>query len=210
MAKEEAESEAKEEEERIAQQEAEQKEKEESAKSTKSAKSNNSTKSTKSTKSNNSGSKAVATSETTPSSPPQNSGGGGGGGTFIMPSAGGVTSEYGWRTHPIHGGTKLHAGMDIGVGIGSSVKAAASGVVSTVGSMGGYGNVVIISHSINGKSYTTLYAHLNSQSVSVGQSVSQGQEIAKSGNTGASTGPHLHFEIHQGGYGNPVNPRNHM
>src|SRR5690625_6912565 len=70
--------------------------------------------------------------------------------------------------------------------------------------------VVIISHSINGKSYTTLYAHLNSQSVSVGQSVSQGQEIAKSGNTGASTGPHLHFEIHQGGYGNPVNPRNHM
>ncbi len=68
----------------------------------------------------------------------------------------------------------------------------------------------MVSHYINGKSYTTLYAHLSSISVSSGQKVSQGQKIGAVGSTGDSTGPHLHFEIHNGGYGNPVNPRNHV
>ncbi|MBP1969387.1 murein DD-endopeptidase MepM/ murein hydrolase activator NlpD [Virgibacillus natechei] len=132
---------------------------------------------------------------------------GGGNGKFSMPASGGLTDTFGMRdSHPIHGDARMHNGIDLGTPIGTTLRAAADGVVSTAGTQGGFGNVIIISHSINGQSYTTVYAHLSSMSVSSGQTVSEGQTIGATGNTGNSTGPHLHFEIHKGGYGNPVNP----
>lgn len=130
-------------------------------------------------------------------------------GTFVWPSTGTFTSGYGQRWG------KLHAGIDIASGVGTAVKASAAGVVISTntewdGKMNGYGNVILIAHSIDGTVYTTLYAHLNSMSVSTGESVSQGETIGTMGNTGNSTGPHLHFEIHKGGWNaaksNSVNP----
>lgn len=159
-----------------------------------------------SSSSSSSSSNATASASPAPSS--------GGGGKFIWPANGPKSSDYGWRTHPISGTKKLHAGMDIGVGIGTTLKAAASGVVISTRTMNGYGKTIMISHSIKGHSYTTLYAHLSSISVSPGQSVSQGQAIGATGNTGGSTGPHLHFEIHEGGWNasksNSVNPLKYL
>ena len=87
--------------------------------------------------------------------------------------------------------------------IGSPVYASKSGTVTAAGWRGSYGNIVTISH---GGNQVTLYAHLNQVLVAVGNTVSQGQVIAHSGNTGRSTGPHLHFEIHTGGSAqNPLN-----
>lgn len=107
--------------------------------------------------------------------------------TFIKPLDGGIlTSNFGMRW-----GT-LHAGVDWGCPIGTPVKAACSGTVIQAGWMNGYGNCITISHA-NGMA--TRYGHLNEVKVSVGQKVKQGKVIAFSGNTGMSTGPHLHFEI---------------
>lgn len=128
--------------------------------------------------------------------------------TFILPSTGRFTSGYGGRD--IGAGAESHLGMDIANSTGTPVVASASGMVSHAGSMGGYGNVVILTHSINGQTHSTVYAHLNSINVSVGQSVSQGQQVGGMGNTGRSTGTHLHFEIHVGPWNgarsNAVNP----
>ncbi|MCX6753561.1 MAG: M23 family metallopeptidase [Candidatus Nomurabacteria bacterium] len=116
-------------------------------------------------------------------------------GYYLRPAGGPTTSPYGSR----RGG--FHYGIDIGVSRGSTVLAAATGtVVEAVGycvegrrSCGGrYGNYIMIQH-LNGT--FTRYAHLSKVSVSVGDTVSQGDQIAKSGNTGRSTGPHLHFQI---------------
>lgn len=116
-------------------------------------------------------------------------------GYYIRPVAGIITSPYGSRK----GG--FHYGVDIGNVRGTPVKAAADGVVSKVVNSckegatncgGRYGNYIIIEHP-NGTS--TTYAHLNSVNVSVGQDVSQGEKIGGLGNTGRSTGPHLHFEV---------------
>jgi len=95
-----------------------------------------------------------------------------------------------------------HLAIDIAAGTGARVYAADSGVVVFAGSaLGGYGNMVVIDH---GNGYQTLYAHLSSVGVSCGQSVLQGQYIASAGNTGYSTGPHLHFEVrYLGGFINP-------
>lgn len=131
---------------------------------------------------------------------------GGGSGIFINPAGGSLTSGFGMRHHPIFNEPRLHAGVDYAVGTGTTLIAPADGVVSTARSMGGFGNVIMISHYIGGQSYTTVSAHLSSISVSAGQVVSKGQVIGATGNTGNSTGPHLHFEVHIGGYGNPVNP----
>ncbi len=112
-----------------------------------------------------------------------------------------ITSGFGWRRHPFTGIRHLHSGIDIGVAY-QWVRASMYGKVTFAGRMGGYGNAVIIAHP-DGKK--TLYGHLSSISVKRGQYVKQGQTIAKSGNTGVSTGPHLHFEIIQNG--RAVNPR---
>lgn len=127
---------------------------------------------------------------------------------FITPTSGRYTSRFGWRN--IGDGPEFHQGVDIANSIGTTVKAAASGYVSFAGNMGGYGNVVILTHSINGQTHATVYAHLNSIDVSAGQEVSQGQRVGGLGNSGRSTGPHLHFEIHVGPWNgartNAVNP----
>ena len=122
-------------------------------------------------------------------------------GQFIYPSIGVVTSNFGWRVHPILGYRRFHAGVDFGASHGSAIQSADAGVVIFSGWYGGYGNAVIISH---GGSLTTLYGHASELYVSEGQTVQQGQAIAAVGSTGFSTGPHLHFEVRQNG--EPVNP----
>ena len=106
-----------------------------------------------------------------------------------------ISSNYGWRTHPITGQQRFHTGIDLATATGTPVLASLSGVVEYAGSMDGYGNTVILRH-LDG-SIQTLYAHLSTLYVEVGESVKQGQPIALSGSTGNSTGPHLHFEIRQ-------------
>jgi murein DD-endopeptidase MepM/ murein hydrolase activator NlpD len=123
-------------------------------------------------------------------------------GTFSLPVPEGtkVTSNFGRRKGG-NGISSNHRGMDFGVRENTNVTAAADGVVTEVGNGGGYGNYVIIKHGTK----STLYAHLNRAMVRVGQSVKNGQAIAKSGGrpgspgAGASTGPHLHFEVRDNG-----------
>ena len=123
-------------------------------------------------------------------------------GSMITPASGPITSYYGSRIHPVTGKRKTHTGMDYGAAYGSNIVAAAAGTVLVSGyNSGGYGNYVIINH---GGGITTLYAHASSLLVSAGQSVSQGQVIAKVGSTGYSTGPHIHFEVQVNG--KAVNP----
>lgn len=134
-------------------------------------------------------------------------------GHWTRPAAGRFTSGFGRRDiGPI--GSKNHLGIDIANSIGTPVVSAADGVVSYAGSMNGYGNVVMVTHSIEGQLFTTTYAHLSGFNTSVGASVSKGQQIARLGNTGNSTGPHLHFEIHVGEWNgsrsNAVNPLNYI
>lgn len=128
-------------------------------------------------------------------------------GGFIRPVGGPVTSPFGWRVHPIFKRKIFHSGVDLGMPMNATVKAANSGKVIFVGWYGGYGKVVIIDHGrINGVPTTSLYAHLSSYRVSVGSSVTKGQVIGNVGTTGYSTGPHLHFEVRQNGQ--PTNPFN--
>ena len=137
---------------------------------------------------------------------PSNGGGGGsssGGGsvtgtgsfTWPCPSCTYITSRVGYRWHPVSGQWKYHSGLDIGAAYGASIVAADGGTVTIAGVNGGYGNCVMIDH---GNGYYTLYGHMSSIAVSVGQSVSKGSTIGYVGSTGVSTGPHLHFEIRQG------------
>jgi murein DD-endopeptidase MepM/ murein hydrolase activator NlpD len=116
---------------------------------------------------------------------------------YIWPSEGILTSGYGWRWG------RMHRGIDIAGPIGTPIVAAAPGVVTYAGwNDGGYGNLVELEHPDGS---LTLYAHNHRVLVNKGQKVTQGQQIAEMGNTGRSTGPHLHFEIHPAGQG-AVNP----
>ena len=136
--------------------------------------------------------------------PQPNPGGGGGGsavgtGNLVWPSyCTYITSRQGPRTHPVTGEYKNHGGTDIGASYGSAIYAADSGTVvrSSDGWNGGWGNYVMIDH---GNGMQTLYAHMSSRAVSVGQTVSRGQTIGYVGSTGMSTGPHLHFEMYING-----------
>ena len=119
-------------------------------------------------------------------------------GTWIKPTNGRLTSPYGWRN--LGAGPEFHYGVDLANKTGTPIWASADGVVSYAAPLSSYGNVVILTHSINGQIYTTVYAHLSAFNVSVGDEVSQGQQIAAMGSTGRSTGPHLHFEIHIGSW----------
>jgi peptidoglycan hydrolase CwlO-like protein len=131
-------------------------------------------------------------------------------GMFMKPSAGYYTSGYGPRWG------KSHGGVDIATSGTVPIVASASGVVSRAYKSSSYGNVVFITHYINGQQYTTVYAHMrdNSVRVSAGQSVSKGQQIGLMGNTGRSTGQHLHFELHKGpwnvGKTNAINPTSYL
>ncbi|MGI8594059.1 MAG: murein hydrolase activator EnvC family protein [Solirubrobacteraceae bacterium] len=118
-----------------------------------------------------------------------------GSGALIWPINGSISSPFGMRWG------RLHAGIDIPAPVGTPIRAADSGKVILAGSQGGYGNYTCIQHS---GSMSTCYAHQSSIGVSVGQSVRQGQVIGATGNTGNSTGPHLHFEVRING--TPVDP----
>lgn len=124
---------------------------------------------------------------------------------FQWPIAARVTSEFGWRIHPIYGTKRLHAGIDLGAGSGTPIGAAAGGTVIFAGVQGGYGNTVVISH---GNGISTLYAHQSKIGVSNGAQVSAGDVIGYVGSTGASTGPHLHLEVRVNG--SAVNPRGYL
>ena len=128
-----------------------------------------------------------------------------GGGGMIWPLDGVVTSEFGWRVHPIFGTSRFHSGLDIGGDYGQSILAAAGGTVTYAGWISGYGNAVIIDH---GGGITSLYGHCQSLAVGVGESVNRGDVIAYCGSTGNSTGPHCHFEVRQNG--EPVSPYGFM
>lgn len=115
-----------------------------------------------------------------------------------VPASKRITSYYGYRIHPIYKTYKLHTGIDIGASTGCNIIAAESGkvILASYGYNGGYGNYIIINH---GSGITTRYAHCNSLSVKEGQTVTKGQVIGTVGTTGASTGPHLHFEVRSNG-----------
>ncbi|CAM5598173.1 Peptidase M23 OS=Lysinibacillus sphaericus OX=1421 GN=LS41612_19450 PE=4 SV=1 [Lysinibacillus sphaericus] len=112
-------------------------------------------------------------------------------GTWIKPTNGRLTSPYGWRN--LGAGPEFHYGVDLANKTGTPIWASADGVVSYAAPLSSYGNVVILTHSINGQIYTTVYAHLSAFNVSVGDVVNQGQQIAAMGSTGRSTGPALAF-----------------
>ncbi|HQK92642.1 MAG TPA: peptidoglycan DD-metalloendopeptidase family protein [Armatimonadota bacterium] len=124
-------------------------------------------------------------------------------GSWRAPVSGRITSGYGMRIHPISRRLANHTGVDISAPTGTDVAAAGSGVVckAAYGYNGGYGNMVVVNHG-NGRA--TLYAHLSSISVRVGQTVTAGQKLGEVGSTGRSTGPHLHFEVRING--RPTNP----
>lgn len=123
---------------------------------------------------------------------------------FTWPVPGyGVTSSFGNRFHPIHHRWKLHAGIDIGAPQGTAILAAADGKVTAARASSGYGNIVVIYH---GDGISTKYAHMpyNSITVTPGQQVKAGQQIASVGMEGTATAPHLHFEVLK--WGTPINP----
>ena len=126
------------------------------------------------------------------------------GGEFMWPTnTTYITSPFGFRIHPVTGYYTGHTGVDIGASYGSPVYAAADGtVIVASNSYGGYGVAVVIDH---GSGISTLYGHNDHVKVSVGQHVKRGQVIAASGNSGVSTGPHLHFEVRiNGTYVDPM------
>lgn len=140
-------------------------------------------------------------------------------GTFVIPTTGRQTSPYGNRFHPNDKVWRLHAGVDWADKKGSLVWASSDGVVSKIQTGcvegnrscgGGWGNFVFVQHEINGQMIETIYAHLSVVHIAVGQSVKGGQVIGLMGHTGNSTGSHLHFEMHVGGYKNSVDPMNYL
>lgn len=110
------------------------------------------------------------------------------------PVTGHITSSFGWRSDPMHGGRRFHSGVDIGASHGSPIYATQAGQVVYSGRYKGYGNVVVVYH---GSRLFTLYGHTARNYVKKGDNVRRGQVIAAVGSTGRSTGPHLHFEVHQ-------------
>jgi murein DD-endopeptidase MepM/ murein hydrolase activator NlpD len=123
----------------------------------------------------------------------------------IWPVYGTVTSEFGTRPDPFGFGLESHTGIDIAVPTGTDVLATAYGTVSFSGWEGGYGYLVIIDH---GHGYETFFGHNSNLIVEVGDRVSRGDVIAESGNTGRSTGPHVHYEVRRDG--ELLNPRDFM
>jgi murein DD-endopeptidase MepM/ murein hydrolase activator NlpD len=126
-------------------------------------------------------------------------------GQLIWPASGPITSPFGMRNNPVTHVFVLHAGIDIGVGSGTTVAAAAEGRVIVAGWEGGCGNMVVLDH---GGRLATEYCHLSQIFVGVGQDVQRGQAIAASGSTGNSTGPHLHFGVRVNG--RPVDPMSYL
>lgn len=121
------------------------------------------------------------------------------------PTWGRVSSNYGWRRDPFTGRRAWHTGVDIAAPVGRSVVAAAEGRVVFTGWNGNYGKCIIVRHDFG---FETIYGHLSRILVSVGDWVKKAQKIGEVGNTGRSTGPHLHYEVRR--YGKVVNPWPHL
>ena len=125
---------------------------------------------------------------------------------FIYPTSGRLSSGFGYRPDPFTGHRRFHNGIDLANASGTRIAATMSGRVADVGDRPtGYGKYVIIKHS-NG--YQSLYGHMSKITVRVGQYVSQNEKIGEMGNTGRSTGPHLHFSIYKNN--SPVNPKTYL
>lgn len=123
----------------------------------------------------------------------------------IWPARGFITSGFGWRSSPFTGQRRMHAGMDISNRPGTPVMAPAKGTVTFSGSDGAYGICIVIDH---GNNIVTRYGHLQRTLVKEGQQVQREEVIATLGNSGRSTGPHLHYEVRLGGV--PVNPMRYI
>lgn len=117
------------------------------------------------------------------------------------PVSGRLTSGFGPRYHPIHGGERYHAGVDVAAPNGTPIRATSDGVISGAGWAGGYGLLVRIEH---GNGIETRYAHMSAVNVAVGQQIHRGDVIGFVGSTGDSTGPHVHYEVRMNG--RAVNP----
>jgi murein DD-endopeptidase MepM/ murein hydrolase activator NlpD len=114
-----------------------------------------------------------------------------------------VLSGFGYRIHPVYKVKKFHQGVDFPARIGTAIQSTGDGVVAEAGWHSGYGNCVRINH---GYGYETWYAHMSHMDVRVGEKVKKGQKIGQVGDTGLSTAPHLHYEVHY--KGGPINPIN--
>lgn len=119
----------------------------------------------------------------------------------FTPTKGRITSRFGMRNDPISNARTMHLGIDIATSLGDPLYAAGNGIVTFSGYNGSYGKIIIISH---GYGYKTVYAHNNSNYVKVGQKVEKGDQIGEIGNSGKTTGPHVHFEVHLNG--KQINP----
>lgn len=119
-----------------------------------------------------------------------------------LPTRGWTTSVFGMRNSPFSGKPKMHEGLDIAARTGTPVHATADGIVSQAETVDGYGKLVVIDH---GYGYKTYYAHNSKLFVKVGQRVKRSEKIASVGNTGSSTGSHLHYEVRLNGV--PINPK---
>ena len=119
----------------------------------------------------------------------------------LWPVSGRLMSTFGSRSDPFSGAGAFHAGIDLSADNGTPVHAAGDGIISFASWSGGFGKMVVIDH---GNGMQTLYAHLSAFNVVPGQEIRLGQVLGRSGGTGHSTGPHLHYEVHVGG--TPVNP----
>lgn len=119
----------------------------------------------------------------------------------IWPTEGWVSSSFGYRSSPFTGKREFHKGIDMSAPIGTPIYAPAKGVITQAGRDGGYGLCITISH---GSGMTTRYGHLHSIPVKAGKTVTRGELIGYVGNSGRSTGPHLHYEVRLNGV--PVNP----
>lgn len=121
---------------------------------------------------------------------------------YSTPVQGTLTSEFGYREHPVEGEERFHYGIDLAAEDGTAVCCFADGAVTAVGESSSYGRYCIVSHE---GGYSTLYAHCSRVTVHSGAAVTRSQKIAEVGSTGMATGPHLHFELQKDGkYLNPI------
>ena len=121
---------------------------------------------------------------------------------YCTPVMGTLTSSFGYREHPVEGEERFHYGVDIGAAAGTEIGCFADGTVTAVGESSSYGKYITVSHQ---GGFSTLYAHCSRILASSGDTVREGEAIAEVGETGIATGPHLHFELHQGSqYLNPI------
>lgn len=121
----------------------------------------------------------------------------------LPPGTYSISDSYGWRTDPFTGERAFHHGTDLPAGDGTPIMAVADGVVRLSGDIGGWGNLIVIEHTVGGEAVASVYAHMWDSGiyVSPGQSVQAGDVIGAVGSSGRSTGPHLHLEIRPGGWG---------